>query len=208
MPDMRTMTAEERLKRVQDYIALLEGFVLPLVERDLGAGARTELQELWKAGTETVPTMEPEELAVRVAYRNWMFEWGTAYDFVRERLGDRGAEAFERADVEALRRANSGASVAFLKVMWALAPGTAFRAFAKQMAFELQTFTPVTVTELSKSRLAVEIPRCEVLDHPGGEPTCLAGCQVIYPRFLREAFDVKMTTDRRGRACTVTLAPA
>ena len=75
------------------------------------------------------------------------------------------------------------------------------------MAFELQTFTPFSVTELSKQRVAVEIPRCEVLDDSGGEPTCLAGCQTIYPRFLREKFGVTMTTNRRGHACTVTLAP-
>ena len=208
MADVRVMTAEERLARIGDYRRLLTGFVLPLVERELGAAARGELETIWKEGTEPLPVMAEDEAKVRVAYRNWMFEWGTAYDFVQERLGESGVQAFEQADVEALTRANSGPSVALLKAIWALAPGTAFGAFGKKMAFELQTFTPFTVTELSKRRLAVEIPSCEVLGHPGSEPMCLSGCQVIYPRFLQEKFGVTMTTNRRGQACTVTLAPA
>ena len=208
MVDVRVMTATERLQRVEDNRRLLEGFVLPLVGRELGAEAHAELQAAWAKGTVPVPPTGSDEEKVRVAYRNWMFEWGTAYDFVRDHLGERGTEAFERADVDALTRANSGASVALLKAIWALAPGTGFGTFGKRMAFELQTFTPFTVTELSRQRVAVDIPRCEVLEYPGGEPTCLAGCQVIYPRFLQEKFGVTMTTDRRGHACTVTLAPS
>ncbi|HII41324.1 MAG TPA: hypothetical protein HA326_08940 [Thermoplasmata archaeon] len=44
MPDVRVMTPAERSERVEDYIELLEGFALPLVGREPGPRAATELQ--------------------------------------------------------------------------------------------------------------------------------------------------------------------
>ena len=201
------MRAAVRLGRVQDYTDLLEGFVRPLVSRELGARAALELQAAWAKGITALPAMGSDEERMRVAFRNWMFMWGTAYDFVRERLGEEGAEKFELEDVAALKRANSGASLTLLKAMRALAPGMAFGAFGKRMAYELQAFTPFSIAERTKRQLVAEIPRCEVLDHPGGEPSCVVGCQRVYTQFMREHFRVTMTTHRQDHSCTVTLAP-
>lgn len=207
MTNVREMTAAERYARMASFTNALEGIAMTLVTRELGAQAAADLRSAWEAGVVAMPGAASEEERTRIAFHNWVFKWGTAHDFVRERIGERGVEGLMRSDVEALKHQNSRVAVALLKTIRALAPGTGFRTFGKRMAYEMQAFTPYSVTELSEDRLVCEVPHCEVLDHPGGEPVCLVACQKIYPQWLRDQFGVGMTTNRRGYACTVSLTP-
>lgn len=49
------MGAAERLQRVEDYTRLLEGFVLPLLNRELGPKAVAELRAAGEAGAVPIP---------------------------------------------------------------------------------------------------------------------------------------------------------
>ena len=92
--------------------------------------------------------------------------------------------------------------------MRVLAPGIAFRTFARQMAYALQVFTPFEVTELTARRMEIAIPRCKALDAPECEDFCLAGCQRIFPSWMREQFEVNFAPIRHDHSCTITLTPA
>jgi hypothetical protein len=156
---------------------------------------------------EPIPDGVSDEARYEVAYHNWIRQWEQAFNLVRAKLGENGVEEFSRADINTLKKENSGPALLLLKVMQTLAPALAFSLTAKQLAYQLQWFTPFTVPELMGNKAAFDIPSCKILDSPEGEVLCRVGCQKIYPLWLAEQFKVKMETDRNDKSCKVTFTP-
>jgi hypothetical protein len=208
MVAVKPMSFEDKYDKVLQFRKGLDAVALPFIERELGSDAVAELKRAWSEETQPLPADGGTQEKYEIAYANWLRNWQTAFDFVARRTGDAGCEQYERAGVEELKRTNASPSLYMLRAMRVLAPGMAFKTFARQMAYTLQVFTPLEVTELTARRAEIAIPRCKALDDPDCEDFCLAGCQRIYPTWLREQFNANFAPDRHDHRCTITLTPA
>ena len=112
-----------------------------------------------------------------------------------------------KANVDALKRKNAGFALSFLGLIRFFSPGTAFSMTAKNMAYQLQWLGSYAVPEMSRSRLTLDIPHCDILDYPNSEDVCLIGCQKSYPMWVAEQFKIKMQFNRQGKSCKMTLNP-
>jgi len=207
MVKIKEMPFAEKYAHAVEYTKLLETFVSPLVQEHLGDKVVIELRSGWEKVVERIPDSASDEMKYQIAYRNWIRKWESAFNLIQARLGEKGVEEFARADIDALKKENSGPALLLLKVIQALSPSFAFSLTAKQMAYQLQWFSPFTVPELTGKKAVLTIPSCKILDSPQGEVVCKVGCQSIYPIWLAEQFKVKMETDRKDKSCTVTLTP-
>lgn len=207
MVEIKEMSYGEKYNTVLDYMKLLEDYVLPLVKEDLGDKEVAELEKIWKGESKAIPSDVSIEEKYEIAYCNWMRNWASAFNFVSKRLGEKGTEKFKHAAVEELKRKNASPALYMLKIMRILAPQTAFRTFAKQIAFQLQAFSPLAVSELTGRTMVVNFSPCRVLDVEGCEDVCLVGCQGIYPIWFNDQFKVKYQPNRKGKSCTITLTP-
>lgn len=205
MAEIKEMPYEEKYSGVLSYLKLLDNNVLSLVEKELGAQKVAELKTIWQSGTQTVREDVSYEEKFELAYGNWVQKYASAFNFVRDNMGDNGVEKFKNMSVEALKRRSSGPAMFLLKLMRAVSPQTAFRTFAKQMSYQWQLFTPLSVSELSGNRLVVNASHCKVLDYDGSEVVCAVSCQDITARWLEDQFKLKMTTNRQGKSCTITI---
>jgi len=147
------------------------------------------------------------EQKYEIAFGNWVRKEGSALNFVRDNLGDKGVEGFRNNELEALKRKESGPALYLLKLIKILSPQAAFRLFAKQMAYMNQAWGPLTMRELSGSKLVVELHPCKVLNYPGGEIFCTAICQYITPRSMQEQFKIKVAINLQGKNCSITATP-
>lgn len=206
MVDVKEMPYSEKYAKVMDAIRHDE-FVGGFIEEHLGQAASAEYLSICESGVEPIPEEASLEEKYEIAYKNWMWISGTAFGFVRERMGEEGMEQFIRDDVARLRRENSSASLYLLAMIRAISPGLAFDMVATKSAYDLQYLTPYSVDELNRERGVMTIPRCKILDYPNTEDVCLVGCQQVYPRWLAEQLKVKMAFDRQGNSCTVTVTP-
>lgn len=207
MVEVKEMSYSKKYSSVLDYMKLLEDYVLPLVKEYLGDKEVAELKKIWKGESKPIPSDASMEEKYEIAYGNWLRNWASAFNFVSKRLGEKGIERFKQAAVEELKRKNASPALYMLKIMRALAPQTAFKTFAKQIAFQLQAFSPLTVSELTGRSMVVNSSRCKILDVEGCEDVCLVGCQSIYPIWMKDQFRVNYEPNRKGKSCTITLTP-
>ena len=207
MAKFKEMPFAEKHAHVVEYTRLLETFAPPLFQKHLGDKAMMELLNTWKNVVEPIPDGASDEAKYEITYHNWIRQWDSAFKMMRDQMGEGGVEEFKRADIDALKKENSSPALVLLKVMQAFSPSFAFSLTAKQMAYQLQWFTPFTVPELTGKKAVLNIPSCKILDSPEGESACQVGCQNTYPTWLAEQFKVKMETDRKDKGCTVTLTP-
>jgi len=108
MVEIKEIPYEEKYSIVLDFTKLMEGFVLPLVEKDLGAQKVSELKSIWQNKTQTIREDMSYEEKYETALGNWLRKWTSAFNFVRDNLGDKGIEEFKYNDLEALKRRMSG----------------------------------------------------------------------------------------------------
>ena len=207
MVKIKEMPYSEKYAKVIDNMKFDEKFILPFLQKHLGEQAVGVLKETWQKGVKPIPESASFEEKYEIAYANWMWKWSSAFDFIQTHFGESGVEEFKRADLEALKRKNSGPALFVLNVIGALSPSSAFSMIAKQMASQFQVFTPLPVSEMTRQRAVFKIPRCKILDFKGGESSCLIGCQSIFPMWLAEQLKVRMKTERQVNSCTVTLTP-
>ena len=179
---------------------------MPFVEKELGAQKIDELKTIWQKGTQTIPEDATCEEKYNIAYGTWVQKYASAFNFVSDNLGENGVEKFKDTAVEALKRKSYSPALFLLKLMRAISPQTAFRAFAKQTSYQMQVFGPLSVSELSGNRLVVH-SHCKVLDYADSEVLCTVGCQKAFPVALKEVFNVKVTFEPKGKSCTATFAP-
>ena len=206
MVEIKEIPYEEKYSIVLDFTKFVEGFVLPLVEKDLGAQKVSELRSIWQNETQTIREDMSYEEKYEIAFGNWVRKETSAFNFVRDNLGDKGIEEFKYTDLEALKRKTSGPALYLLKLVRALSPQTAFRAFAKQMAYLYQAFGPLTVSELSGSKLVMNLHPCKLLNYAGSEVLCPV-CQYVNSRAMQDQFGVKVAMNPQGNNCTMTMSP-
>ena len=204
---VKEMTYGKKYTAVLDYIRLLDSFVLPLVKKHLGNEGIEQLNIIWQEKLKVIPNDISDKDKFEIAYSNWLWKWANAVKFLKERLGDKGFEEFKLADIEALKRKDSRLKKMILEGIRTISPAFAFSMIERQMAYELQVYSPAEVTELSKERIVFDVQHCKILDYPECIQFCITGCQKIFPEFLAEHLKVKMAIKRHGKSCTITLAP-
>jgi hypothetical protein len=201
------MPYKEKYESTLSFMKMLDTFVPSFIQKHLGEEGTMGLQKLLQQCLKPIPENTSYEEKYNLAFDNWMLKWSTIYNFIHTHLGEAGAEEFKRIDVEALKRKSASPAIYLLKIIRLFSPGTAFSMIAKQMAYQLQVFTPMTVSELTRKRAIYTVPRCKILDSIGGEDVCLIGCQIISPKWVAEQFNTKMDTNRQDNSCVVTLSP-
>jgi hypothetical protein len=206
------MVAVKEMPYAEKYRRVLGGqkhdeYVATFIEERLGREAAEECQRLVDSGQEPVPEDASFRDKYEIAYKNWMWEAGVIFRFIRERMGEAGLDEMVAVGAEGLKRENSGASLYLLALIRAFSPGRAFEMVAKQSAYEFQWLTPYSVDELSRDRVVMSIPHCKILDYPDCEDACLYGCQKEYPRWMAEQLKVKLSFDRQGTSCVATVTP-
>ena len=207
MVRINEMPYREKYAKVLDNMKFDDVFITPFIKKHLGDQAVADLQRIWQQEAKAIPEDASFEEKYEIAYSNWIWIARNAYSFIRERLGEDGIEQFERAQVEALKRKNAGPGLFLLTLIRALSPGSAFMMLAKQMAYQLQWFTPLSASELTRHRAVIDIPRCKILDFSDTDDICMVGCQSTYPMWVAEQFKAQMKYERSGNSCTCTLAP-
>ena len=205
MVEIKEMPYDEKYSSMLSYLKLLDDNVLSFVEKELGAQKVAELGTIWQNGTQTIREDATYEEKYNIAYGNWVRKYSSAFNFVSDNLGENGVEKFKDMSVEAMKRKSSGPALFLLKLMRAVSPQTAFRTFAKQMSYQWQVITPLSVSELSGNRLVVHTSHCKVLDYADCEVCCTVSCQNVTARWLEDQFKLKMTTNRQGKSCTTTI---
>jgi hypothetical protein len=207
MVEIKEMSCEKKYISVLDGMKFVESYVVPFVKENLGDEKVTELKDIWQKELNPIPIDAPCEEAYEIDYFNWLRNWESAYNLVSNQLGVSGTGKLVEAAVEANKPKNGGPALFMLKLIKAISPETAFRTFAKQMAYQLQVLSPCPVSGFTGHKMVLEIPHCKCLDVQGCDEFCTVGCQKVYPLFLESQFKIKMTTNRKGIGCTVTLSP-
>jgi hypothetical protein len=207
MEKIKEMPYEEKYATVIDNMKFEETFILPLVQKHLGDSAVAELKRTWQEGAKPIPEGGSFEQKYEMAYGNWIWMAKSAYSLIRKKMGEEGIKKFERAEVEALKRKNTGPALFLLGFLRLFSPGLAFTMTTRKMAYQLQWITPSSVSELTKQRAVFNIPHCKILDFPETEDLCLVGCQSAYPMWVAKQFKAKMEFKRQGNSCTCTLTP-
>jgi hypothetical protein len=205
MISIKEMPYRERYAIVLDKMKPNNVLISPFIQKHLGAKALEELQDIWQEGIKPVPEDASDEEKYEIAYSNLIWRGKSSLSFVRSHLGEDGIKQFKLAQVEELKRKNTGPALFMLGLLRAVSPGSAFIMTAKRMAYQMQWLTPLSLVELTRNRAVYDIPRCKVLDFPDAEDICLIDCQGAYPMWLAEQFKVGLKFERQGKDCTATL---
>jgi hypothetical protein len=204
---IKEMPFKERYEGMLTNMKVLESWTIPIVKEHLGDSKVDELKGIWQNQSEPIPEDASDEQKWDIAYRNWMRNWISAYEFVRNELGEGGTEEFIRRGADAWKKETSGAALHVLNFVRAVLPQTAFRTFGKQIAYTWQSLDDYSIPELTGQRMVLAVSHCKGMDVEGCETVCENGCKKLLPLFLEEQFKVKATFEPAGKSCTITLMP-
>jgi len=207
MGKVKEMPYEEKYRMVIDNLKYHETTIHPLVGKLFGEQAVVELKRASQEGSKPIPEGVSFEEMYEVAYGNWVWSGKSVYKLIRKKMGDEGMKKFERPNVDALKRKNASPALFLLGLIRVFSPGLAFTMTVEKMAYQLQWLTPLSVSELTKNKAALDIPHCKILDFPETEDFCLVACQRTYPMWVAEQFKVKMEFERQGNSCKCILTP-
>ena len=208
MVKIKEMPFKEKYEACLGGTKALESFGFSIVKERLGESKLNELKSIWRKQAEPIPQNASYEEKYEIEYRNWLRNWQSAYDLVRNELGESGTEEFIRRAVDYWEKQSPRAALYIMNFIRAIAPQTAFRTFGKQFAYTWQTFMPYSISEFNGRRIVLTASHCKTLDTDGCEDTCTVACQKLIPLWLKEQFKVKMSLDRVGTSCTITFTPA
>jgi hypothetical protein len=206
MASVKEMPYQEKYDEILKYMDVTEGFAIPLVKEELGKAKVKELRDLWEKESEPIPEDASDKDKYEIAYRNFMRNWVSAHNFMRENLGWYGARKFLTAAIEGWRRKYS-ADAFKLKIVGGISRKTAFRTLAKELAYKLQVFSPFVVSELDENRMILTVNPCKIPGIPEGSDFCSMACQNIIPVWVSKQFNIKMKPERHGADCTVIFEP-
>ena len=175
MVEVKEMPYSEKYAYVIDSIEYEDTFVPPFIQKHLGDQALVEFQRISQEGLKSIPEDLSFEDKYEIAYSNWISIGKSIFGFIRQQLGEDGIELFKSVDVEALKRKNASPALFLLKLIRALSAGSAFKMVAKKMAYQLQWLSPYSVSELSKRKLVLDMPKCKLLDFPDSDDLCYIG---------------------------------
>ena len=117
MVEIKQMPFREKYKMVLDYHMGLELEVLPLVKDRLGERQVEEIKRIWQEELMPIPENASSEEKYDLAFENWLTNWGTAYRFIFENLGEEGIEKFKESAVEFIKSTIPLPAVRMLKIM-------------------------------------------------------------------------------------------
>lgn len=207
MIKVKEMTWGKKYTAALNFLKIIDSFALPVIKKYMGNEGIDKLNSLWQEKLKVIPEDLSDKDKYEIAYSNFMWKGAITYKFVKGHLDENGFEEFKRSEIETWKLKDPRLKMLMLKGIRAVSPGAAFSMIEKQMTSDFQVFSPANITELNKERLVFDVPQCKILDYPECEDVCLIGCQEIFPKLFAEHLKVKMNTDRRGKSCTVTLAP-
>lgn len=209
MYDNKEMPYGEKLEGILGFQELLEDFAPRLVSEELGKEKMDELQGIWQKESELIPKDASDKDKYEIAYRNFLQNWVSAQNFMsthKSQSGDAGGVKFMHEAIEAWKR-KYALSAFWLKIMWRISPKNAFETLAKRLAYQLQVFSPFTISQLNGDRMTLAVAPCKILDVRKRNDFCVLACQNIIPSWLEAQFNVKMSSERQGTNCTVSFSP-
>ncbi len=206
LPEFKEMTFQEKLVGILSYEQIVDRFTPHVVKEELGVDKWHELQKIWKQQVEPTPPDASVQDKYEIAYRNFMRKWVSGNNFVAKSKGDAGTAKYMHAAIATWKQKYARDATA-LRVIGGVSRKTAFKILAKRLAYQLQAFSPYTVTELTENRMVLKVAPCKILKDPNGISFCQMACQNIVPSWLESQFNVKMSLNRQGENCTVIFTP-
>jgi len=206
MIEFKEMPYDEKVTGILGYTKMVEGFAPQLVKKELGEEKAAELLSLWKKGSEPIPEDASDKDRYEIAYRNFMRKWVSANNFMSKHQGEFGTKKYMQTAIAAWNRKYALRGLMF-KVAGGISRKTAFRSVSKGLAYQLQVFSPFSVTEPKENRVVFNVAPCKILADPNGSGFCVMACQNIIPSWLQTQFNVKMNLNRQGANCTAIFEP-
>ena len=206
MVEFKEMPYGEKFEGILGYTKMVEGFAPQLVKRELGEERADELRNLWKKGAEPIPEDASDKDKYEIAYRNFMWKWVSANNFMTMHQGEDGTKKYMQAAIAAWNRRYALRGLLF-KLVGGISRKTAFRMVSKGLAYQLQAFSPFSVTEFKDNRMVLTVAPCKILADKDGVNFCLMACQNIIPSWLQAQFNVKMNLNRQEENCSVIFEP-
>lgn len=206
MVEFKEMPYREKFTAILDYTKMVEGFAPQLVREELGKEEVDELQSLWTKGTEPIPEDASDKDRYEIAYRNFMWKWVSASNLMDKHQGEAGIKKYIHTAIAAWNRRYAFRAFMF-KFVGAVSRKTAFRILSKEFAYQLQAFSPFSVTDLKEKRMVLSVTPCKIFADQNGSSFCLMACQNIIPSWLETQFNIKMSLNRQGADCSVIFEP-
>lgn len=206
LPEFKEMPYSEKLGGILVYTKISEDFAQKLVMEEFGKEKLSELRSLWTQGIEPIPEGAPDKDKYEIAYRNFMRKWVYANNFFSVREGDVGATKYMHAAIEAWKR-KYALDAFVLKIVGGFSRKAAFGRLTGRLAYQLQMFSPFTVTEFKDNRMVLSVTPCKILKDKNGARFCTMACQNIIPSWLEAQFNIKMRLNRQGDNCNVVFEP-
>jgi len=207
MVELKIMPYRERFTRLLDMMQLEKDLVIFYILERSGKHIVDEMYDILNKGVNEIPDYATPEEKYEIVYGNWIRMAKSSYRFIRQRMGDKALEQFEIAHLEALKHENAGLATTMLKIIKSVSQKSAFLFIVRQILYEMQWFTPFTVSEFTPDRANVFIERCKIYDFPDTDDLCTIGCQSTYSKWIAEQFKVRVMHDRHQNGCTCTLTP-
>jgi len=206
MVSVKEMPFKEKYDEILRYMEVTEGFAIPLVKEELGKAKANELRDLWKKESKPIPEGASDKDRYEIAYRNFMRNWVSAHNFMRENMGWYGAKKFLTAAIAGWQRKYSSDAL-LLKIVGSVSRKAAFRTLAESLAYKLQVFSPFIVSELDENHMILKVNPCKIPEMPEGSDFCSMACQNIIPIWVSKQFNIWMNPTRHGADCTVIFEP-
>ena len=206
MVEIKEMPYDEKLDGILGFQSLVEDFAPSLVNQELGEEKSVELRRMWENESEKIPEDASDKDKYEIAYRNLLQNWVTANSFMGKYLGEDGTTKYMRAAVSAWKQKYAGPALE-LRIIGIASRKTAFKILFERLAYQLQIWSPFTVSELDENHMTLNVSSCKIVSVRKRNDFCLMACQNIVPAWLEGQFNVKMSHDLHGEDCTVTLAP-
>ena len=206
MAEFRQMNFNQKLASILSYTNIVEHFAPQVVQRELGEEKLSELRNLWTQSTQTIPAEAPDNEKYEVAYRNFMYKWVSANNLMRSNKGEEGTAIYMKAAISGWKKKYSRSSP-MLKIIDAFSRKKAFQLLSNRLAYELQAFSPYTITEQKEKRMILDVSPCKIIKDKNGADFCVMACQNIIPSWLQAQYNLKMFSNRQGENCKVTFEP-
>jgi hypothetical protein len=206
MFEIKEMPYVEKLDGILSFQNLVEDFAPRLVNQELGKEKSDELRKMWENESEQIPEHASDKDKYEIAYRNLLQNWVTANNFMGKYKGEDGTMKYMRAAVSAWKRKYAGSAFE-LSLIGIASKKAAFKILSKRLAYQLQIWSPFSVSELDENHMTLNVSSCKIVSVRKRNDFCLMACQNIVPAWLEGQFNVKMSHDLHGENCTVTLVP-
>ena len=206
MIEVQEMPFNEKLEGILLMQSIVENFAPKLVKSEFNDQKLRELRNIWKDESEPISLEATDEEKYELAYKNFLQNWMSGKNFMQKYGGGLGVRNYVKAATNAWKSQYSNYEMP-IKVLSRVSSKTAFKMLAKRLAYQLQIFSPFTVSELSDDKMVLEMTPCKIACTRSSNDFCLMACQNILPAWLQASYNVKMILNPQGKNCTAILTP-